>query len=308
MAKAKSNIAGETSVQKCNKAITKFIAEHSDCVTTWTDKDMMFIQLNYAGVRGTNLNYVSFIANNTLVEDNFVLFGLPCKCIYASNGVIRFCGKTVEMVETMTDENFVRNNMSNVSETLGIPSEKVASIVKSVTTRVESNKQVQKSYEKEIWNDPSKITIYVLSNPQSKYNNGSPYATWTVIGILRVNAGTNFGISTFQNKLKKLRNDYFKTPENDDEKTYGTFNLSFNDSYGPNNIYQDDNSNIYAKAPEFLIGDVKVGDIIDSRNYKNYKVWPSDGYQRYDNDYQAYQDNRSEMQSLIIQDGTVLTI
>lgn len=308
MAKAKSNIARESSVQKCNKAITKFIAEHSDCVTTWTDKDMMFIQLNYAGVRGTNLNYVSFIANNTLVEDDFVLFGLPCKCIYASNGVIRFCGKTVEMIETMTNENFVRNNMYNVSETLGIPSEKVASIVKSVTTRVESNKQVQKSYEKEIWNDPSKITVYVLSNLQTVDNNNNPYVTWTVIGILRVNAGTYFGDRTFQNKLKKLRNDYLKTPNDDYENTYGTFNLGFNNNYNPNNIYQENHGGIYAKAPEFLIGDVKVGDVIDSRNYKNNKVWPNEGYQTSSWDYQSYQNDTSAMAYLIIQDGTVLTI
>ena len=97
-------------VEAINLAIKDFIAKHSSNVTIWTDEDYMFIQLSNLGLRDEYFKYISYIANNTTNEEYFNLFNLPCACVYASETILRFRGKTSEMVKTIVS----RTNNENV--------------------------------------------------------------------------------------------------------------------------------------------------------------------------------------------------
>lgn len=302
MAKAKAKNTQPTTVERCNKAIVDFIAKHSDCVTTHTDNGKISIQLNYAGIHDTDINYVSFIANNTLVEDEFELFGLPCKCVFASDTVIRFVGKTTEVVKAVKSGNL------EIPSGITVPETVITKSIESIAKRIEISKVVQKAYEKEVngGSDASKITIYVLSNLNTVYVSGTTqHVTYDVKAILKINAGTKWSDETLRESLKK----YSVAGNTGRDMEYGVWNIVPYVSNNSHTVYQDDGSLIGITPSFILANNVKVGDTISSKDYVNYDIFHTGfGYQQSDYDYQRVSDLSEEILNSMIMDGSVILI
>lgn len=142
--------------------------------------------------------------------------------------------------------------------------------------------------------DSSKITVYVLSNPQQKGISGQEdYVEWTVVGKLKLNAGVKWNDTAFHNAVNACK-------PSSSELEFGVFNLRMNESSGGNNMYQDDGT-LGGKLPVFTFDDgTKVGDKIDTRNCRvttgdYYGVFGYGGseYQTYYSDYNKYSDMES---------------
>ena len=74
---------------------------------------------------------------------------------------------------------------------------------------------------------------------------------------------------------------------NSNSGEYGAFNIYF-DSFHPNQI-RDEHGKLIGFNPEFVLDpSIKIGDTIDSRNYKDRDLWSNGGYQKNENEYQKY--------------------
>lgn len=327
---SKYNTEKSNLIHAINLSIKEFISKHSEKVSIWTDEGYMYIQLSNIGIRDEYFKFISYIANYTTNETLFNLFNLPCTCVYASETVLRFRGKTSEMVETIVSR--TKNNGAdegNGEQLIEIgPNEKItfdfefervanAKIASRILNSNRFNKAVKKENEKK-----SYITVYVLSGPEQKDNSGSDsdgdesWVEWTVTGILKIEAGTTWN---------ELRNDpRFQDSENnplilnsEGANRFGPFNISFEDDYSEtvNNVYQDDGSFV-GKMPLFrLPASTKVGDKVDTRDYKYTEIWyDGDDYQTDTFDYQLFTDkeNYSNGDKMfgdsMVFDGTIITL
>ena len=172
---------------KVNLFIKDFINKHPENVVIWKDGDKTTIQLSNIGIRDKDMKYASYIANNTLEEENFTLFGLPCKCVYASDNILRFEGKTTDIVEAVTQPVDVtkipsymlhENNSGSGSSgphvnppTVTDPSlsKQLLSnlpFVKPLVTRILTNKIIKKEIKRiDEEKKNNNITVYIIGKP-----------------------------------------------------------------------------------------------------------------------------------------------
>lgn len=326
---------------KVNLFIKDFINKHPENVVIWKDGNKMTIQLSNIGIRDKNMKYASFIANNTLEEEKFTLFGLPCKCVYASDNVLRFEGETTDIVEAVTKPVDItqipeyllgeNNNPSSNKQLLAnLP------IVKPLIDRITNNKVVIKEIERiDEEKKNNTITVYIIGKPTSVDNDNNPYVTWEVIDILHIEAGTTWDDPDFKDKLNEIKGNA-DIPS--DRGAYGSFNVNLNvtnmtsdyDDHGdpcddPNfEITSTEPKITYKLTPEFKFdSSIKVGDIIDTRDYHSNDIWPDEDYQTSSFDYQridAVHENapsllkypmgteRMKIGESMIPDGAVITI
>ena len=327
---SKYNTSKSDLIHAINLSIKEFISKHSEKVSIWTDEGYMYIQLSNIGIRDEYFKFISYIANYTTNETLFSLFNLPCTCVYASETVLRFRGKTSEMVETIVSR--TKDNEGDVvnNEYIEIgPNEKIsfnfdfervanAKIVNRILNSNRFNKAVEKEEEKKASNS-SKIKVYIISGPETKQEDGrdATWVEWTVTGILELEAGTTWNELANDPRLQDDR--YILNSEGGNR--FGPFNIAFIDDYTTdivNNIYQDDGTFV-GKMPEFrLPASTKVGDKIDTRDYECDKIWNSWGYQTDAFDYQLFNDKENYVnrnanheklfnESMVF-DGTVITI
>ena len=98
------DINNRPAIDRVQYMIYDFINKHQSNVKIWTDGDVMIIQLSNVGVRDKNFSYIAHWVKCTKIEENISLFDLPCRCIYASNTVIRFCGSKNIIVNYLANE------------------------------------------------------------------------------------------------------------------------------------------------------------------------------------------------------------
>ncbi len=102
------DINNRPAIDRVRYMIYDFINKHQSNVKIWTDGNMMIIQLSNVGVRDKNFSYIAHLVKYTKIEEDIRLFDLPCRCVYASNTVIRFCGSKNIIVNYLINE--FRNN------------------------------------------------------------------------------------------------------------------------------------------------------------------------------------------------------
>lgn len=315
------NVNNISSSIKVNLFIKDFINKHPENVVIWKDGDKTTIQLSNIGIRDKNMKYASYIANNTLEEENFTLFGLPCKCVYASDNILRFEGKTIDVVEAVTEpvditkipSYMLQENNSGSGSQVNPPTVTDPSLskqllsnlpfVKPLVNRILTNKIIKKEI-KRIDEDKKNntITVYVIGKPTSHDGDGNPYVTWEVIDIINIEAGTTWNDSDFVQKLHEIKT---KAGISSDRGSYGSFNVNLNpntmvfDSYDKDQNFELTSTEpkiTYKITPEFNFdSSIKVGDIIDSRDYHSYDIWPDENYQTSTFDYQRIDDVRASM-------------
>lgn len=336
---------------KVNLFIKDFINKHPENVVIWKDGDKTTIQLSNIGIRDKNMKYASYIANNTLEEENFTLFGLPCKCVYASDNILRFEGKTTDVVEAVTKpvditkipSYMLRENNSGsgssgpqvnppvVDPSLSKQLLSNLPFVKPLVNRILTNKIIKKEI-KRIDEDKKNntITVYVIGKPTSHDGDGNPYVTWEVIDIIHIEAGTTWYDSDFVQKLHEIKES---AGIRSDLGSYGSFNVNLNPETMASDYDADDPEFeilsiepklTYKLSPEFKFdSSIKVGDIIDTRDYHSNDIWPSEDYQTSLFDYQQISANHNNIPALpnvpkgieittigdsMIPDGAVVTI
>lgn len=300
----------KASVKKINKTIIDFVRYHPDNIKVWSDNGKLIIQLSNISVRDKGLKYASFIANGTTLEDDFELFGLPCKCTYASDSVLRFEGVSKEIVKSFENGDITPDKIT----TEGISEETKLAIVRKFTTRIINSKAFYREMERvtkeEDPSDGSKIKIYVIGNPQQQHSNDpdSDYVTWKVLGILEINAGTTWGDPDLHEQVMAYKGDI-----SSDVGSFGSFNVAINDPE-LGNVYRDSDNAFDGKVPQFYLDDsVKVGDTIDSRDYHDEDLWNSAfDYQTNADSYQTFNGNIAvgdvKLADTMIYEGSVITI
>ena len=299
------------SVKKINKTIIDFVRYHPDNIMVWSDNGKLIIQLSNISVRDKGLRYASFIVNGTTLEDDFEIFGLPCKCTYASDSVLRFEGDSKAIVKSFENGEVTPDKIT----VEGVSEEIKLSIIKKFTTRIVNSKafyrEMVKVTKEEDPDDGSTVKIYVISNPQQQRSNDpdSDYVTWKVLGILKINAGTTWGDSGLREQVTALKGEDI----NPDVGSFGSFNVAVND---PNlgNVYEQSDNSFDGKTPQFYLDDsVQVGDTIDSRDYHDTGLWNSAyDYQTNVDDYQTFNNGITvgnvNLADTMIYDGSVITI
>lgn len=299
------------SVKKINKTIIDFVRYHPDNIMVWSDNGKLIIQLSNISVRDKGLRYASFIANGTTLEDDFEIFGLPCKCTYASDSVLRFEGDSKAIVKSFENGEVTPDKIT----VEGVSEEVKLSIIKKFTTRVVNSKAFYREMEKvtkeEDPDDGSTVKIYVIGNPQQQHSDDPlvDYVTWKVLGILKINAGTTWGDSGLREQVMALKGEDISS----DVGSFGSFNVAVND---PNlgNVYEESDNSFDGKIPQFYLDDsVQVGDTIDSRDYHDTGLWNSAyDYQTNVDDYQTFNNGITigdvNLADTMIYDGSVITV
>ena len=127
-------------VKKINAELALFSGKHPENIQMWKDGDNTIIQLSNVGVRDPFINEIADLVKNTNLEDGLELFGMPVKCSYASNSIVRFVGKSEEIIE------FVKNNQLTIENAPGVtlPVKTVESVLKKVKDRVTTSKTFKK--------------------------------------------------------------------------------------------------------------------------------------------------------------------
>ena len=308
-----NNVENLVSVDEINKAIEKFIGKHPENVFSWIDGKNAIIQISNVGLRDKLFYRLAYLVENTKIEDKLTIFKMPVKCTYISDQTARFVCTINELVE------FIKS-----PDTTG-PSA-TAELKKFTNRLVTSNtfKRAETIISGGGADDSSKITVYIISDP--RYNSANPgtYVTWKVLDIINIDAGTTWEDEAFRERLRSLK----KSSEIDYiNGEYGSFNIAFGtrNPTDKNTIFE--NGKLVGMLPGFTLDpSIKVGDIIDSRNYKDYDngtdIW-SDGwgyqtmvdeYQKYDEFYDdlLYQPNGGENDvpfgKTLIPDGAIITI
>ena len=308
-----NNVENLVSVDEINKAIEKFIGKHPENVISWIDGKDAIIQISNIGLRDKLFYRLAYLVENTKIEDKLTIFKMPVKCAYVSDQTARFVCTINELVE------FIKS-----PDTTG-PS--ATSELKKFTNRlVTSNtfKRAETIISGGDADDSSKITVYIISDPQYNSANPGSYVTWKVLDIINIDAGTTWEDEAFRERLRSLK----KSSEIDYiNGEYGSFNIAFGtrNPTDKNTIFE--NGKLVGMLPGFKLDpSIKVGNIIDSRNYKDYDngtdIW-SDGwgyqtmvneYQKYDEFYDdlLYQPNGGENDvpfgKTLIPDGAIITI
>ena len=308
-----NNVENLVSVDEINKAIEKFIGKHPENVISWIDGKNTIFQLSNVGLRDKLFYRLAYLVENTKIEDKLTIFKMPVKCTYISYQTARFVCTINELVE------FVKSQ--DTSSPLATPE------LKKFTNRlVTSNvfKRAETIISGGDADDSSKITVYIISDPQYNSANPGSYVTWKVLDIINIDAGTTWEDEAFRERLRSLK----KSSEIDYiNGEYGSFNIAFGtrNPTDKNTIFE--NGKLVGMLPGFKLDpSIKVGDIIDSRNYKDYDngtdIW-SDGwgyqttvyeYQKYNEFYDdlLYQPNGGENDvtfgKTLIPDGAIITI
>ena len=296
------NVENLVSVDEINNAIEKFIGKHPENVSIWVDGKNTTIQISNVGLRDPLFYRLSYLVENTTIEDKLTIFKMPAKCVIANDRIARFVCTVHELVEYIESQN-------TASEPLASPN------IKKFTNRLSSSHAFKRAEEIVLNNeDSSKIKVYIIGKPESHYQNEnqSPcsYVTWTVIDIIKIDAGTTWEDEAFRNRLNELKTSL---DISSNSGTYGSFNIAFRAN---NENVKIENGTLIGKLPEFVLSpSIKIGDIIDSRDYVDADIW-DDGYQRYTEDYQKFDTfNNYSLASYdkpfgktLIPDGAIITI
>ena len=297
------NVENLVSVEEINNAIEKFIGKHPENVSMWIDGKNTMIQISNVGIRDPLFYRLSYLVENTTIEDKLTIFKMPAKCVIANDRIARFVCTVHELVEYIESQD-------STSEPLASPN------IKKFTNRLSSSHAFKRAEEIVLNNeDSSKIKVYIIGKPESHYQdeNQSPcaYVTWTVIDIMKIDAGTTWEDEAFRNRLNELK---VSSDISDNLGTYGSFNIAFRTN---NENLKTENGTLIGKLPEFVLSpSIKIGDIIDSRDYVDADIWSGDNYQTSLEGYQKFNDfNNYSLASYdkpfgktLIPDGAIITI
>ena len=304
-----NNVENLVSVDEINKAIEKFIGKHPENVISWIDGKNAIFQLNNVGLRDKLFYRLAYLVENTTIEDKLTIFKMPAKCVYVSDQTARFVCTINELVE------FVKSQ--DTSSPLATPE------LKKFTNRlVTSNvfKRAETIISSGDGADSSKITVYIIGNPQNHSDDGD-YVTWKVLDIIDIDAGTTWENEAFRERLNKIKGS---SGISSNEGEYGTFNIAFNTRNPTNENTILKNGKLIGMLPEFIFDStIKIGDTISTKNYKDSDVWGDNGwtyqtntheYQKYNEFYDdlLYQPNGGENDvrfgKTLIPDGAIITI
>ena len=299
------NVENLVSVEEINNAIEKFIGKHPENVSMWIDGKNTMIQISNVGIRDPLFYRLSYLVENTTIEDKLTIFKMPAKCVIANDRIARFVCTVHELVEYIESQD-------TASEPLASPN------IKKFTNRLSSSHAFKRAEEIVLNNeDSSKIKVYIIGKPESHYQNEnqSPcsYVTWTVIDIIKIDAGTTWEDEAFRNKLNELK---VSLDISSNSGTYGSFNIAFK---AANENLKVENGKLIGRLPEFVLNpSIKIGDIIDSRDYVDADIWSGsglnyqttlDGYQKFDNFNNDTLDPYKEpFGKTLIPDGAIITI
>ena len=303
-----NNVENLVSVDEINKAIEKFIGKHPENVISWIDGKNAIFQLSNVGLRDKLFYRLVYLVENTTIEDKLTIFKMPAKCVYVSDQTARFVCTINELVE------FVKSQ--DTSSPLATPE------LKKFTNRlVTSNtfKRAETIILSGNTDDSSKITVYVIGNPQYHSDDGD-YVTWKVLDIIDIDAGTTWEDEVFRERLNKIKGS---SGISSAEGEYGAFNIAFNTRNPTNENTILKNDKLIGMLPEFIFDStIKIGDTISTKNYKDSDVWNNGWsyqtntheYQKYDEFYDdlLYQPNGGENDvrfgKTLIPDGAIITI
>ena len=297
------NVENLVSVEEINNAIEKFIGKHPENVSMWIDGKNTMIQISNVGIRDPLFYRLSYLVENTTIEDKLTIFKMPAKCVIANDRIARFVCTVHELVEYIESQD-------TASEPLASPN------IKKFTNRLSSSHAFKRAEEIVLNNeDSSKIKVYIIGKPESRYQNeeGSPctYVTWTVIDIMKIDAGTTWEDEAFRNKLNELK---VSLDISSNSGTYGSFNIAFK---AANENLKVENGKLIGRLPEFVLNpSIKIGDIIDSRDYVDADIWGGNNYQISTEDYQKFDNFNNDtldpykepFGKTLIPDGAIITI
>ena len=298
-----NNVENLVSVDEINKAIEKFIGKHPENVFSWIDGKNAIIQISNVGLRDKLFYRLAYLVENTKIEDKLTIFKMPAKCVYVSDQTARFVCTINELVE------FIKS-----PDTTG-PS--ATAELKKFTNRLSSSHAFKRAEEIVLNNeDSSKIKVYIIGKPEAHYQNeeGSPctYITWTVIDIMKIDAGTTWEDEAFRNRLNELKTSL---DISSNLGTYGSFNIAFKAN---NENLKTENGTLIGRLPEFVLNpSIKIGDIIDSRDYVDADIWgDGNNYQTSLEDYQKFDTFNNDtldpykepFGKTLIPDGAIITI
>lgn len=300
-----TNVENLVSVNEINSDIEKFIGRYPQNVISWVDGKTVIFQISNVGLRDKLFYRLAYLTDNTTIEDKLTIFNMPAKCVYVSDQTARFVCTVNELVE------FVKSQDSSsplVKPELKVFTNRLASsnAFKRAETIISNGNVVE--------DDSSKITVYIIGNPQNQSNDGN-YVTWKVLDIIKIDAGITWEDTSFRERLSKIKES---AGISSGEGEYGTFNIAFNSKENVN----IENGRLVGKLPEFgLSPSIKIGDIIDTRNYVDGDVWPDSGwnYQTNNNDYQKFNSfadyaiaidsvNCPPYRRTLIPDGAIITV
>ena len=273
-----NNVENLVSVDEINAAIETFIGKHPENVSVWIDGKTATIQISNIGLRDQLFYRLAYLVENTTIEDKLTVFKMPAKCVMVNERIARFVCTLNELVTFVESSN--------------VPSESASPHIKKFTNRLSTShafKRAEIIVNQVIdGDDSSKITVYIISEPtqhdQDENGNRSPHVTWKVIGIMKIDAGTTWEDETLRRNLTELKES---SGVNSSLGEYGAFNVYF-DSFHSNQI-RDEHGKLIGFNPEFVLDpSIKIGDTIDSRNYKDRDLWSNGGYQKNENEYQKY--------------------
>ena len=231
---------------------------------------------------------------------------MPAKCVYVSYQTARFVCTINELVE------FVKSQ--DTSSPLATPE------LKKFTNRLVSSNTFKRA-ELIVSNggDSSKITVYIIGQPQHHSDDGD-YVTWKVLDIIDIDAGTTWEDETFRGRLNNLKKS---SGISSAEGEYGTFNIAFNTRNPTNENTILKNGKLIGMLPEFIFdSSIRIGDTISTKNYRDSDVWNNGwSYQTNDEEYQKYNsfyddllyqpnggENNVPFGKTLIPDGAIITI
>ena len=298
-------------VNGITKTIENFIGKHPENVSTWIDGKNTIIQISNVGIRDPLFYDLSYLVENTTIEDKLKIFDMPAKCVIANERIARFVCTVHELVEFIESQNTSGGEEDDGS--------RLVSPIKKFTNRLSSShtfKRAEEIVNPSTNDDSSKIKVYIIGNPESHYQNteGQPctYITWKVIDIIQIDAGTTWEDEALRNRLSTLKASS-NIPSNIGK--YGSFNIAFKAN---NENLKTENGTLIGRLPEFILSSsIKIGDIIDSRNYVDADLWSSPfNYQTSDYDYQKFDEfyddtldpYKEPFGKTLIPDGAIITI
>ena len=301
------NVENLVSVDEINTAIETFIGKHPENVSVWIDGKTATIQISNIGLRDQLFYRLAYLVENTTIEDKLTVFKMPAKCVMANERIARFVCTLNELVtfvesQDTASEPFASSNIKKFSNRLSTS---------------HAFKRAEIIVNQVVNDDSSKITVYIISEPSrhdnDEHENRSPQVTWKVIGIMKSDAGTTWEDEEFRNRLNELKASSGLISNSGE---YGAFNVYF-DSFHSNKIC-DEHGKLIGFNPEFVLdSSIKIGDTIDSRDYKDSDLWSNGGYQTNENDYQKYSNFAGTQLygtpdvifgKTLIPDGAVITI
>lgn len=257
---------------------------------------------------------LAYLVENTTIEDKLTVFKMPAKCVMANERIARFVCTLNELVtfvesQDTTSEPLASSNIKKFSNRLSTSHAfKRAEII------------VNKVVNDDDTDESSKIKVYIVSNPQAKtdYDSGrGTYVTWEVIGIIDIDAGTTWEDEAFRERLRNLKNSSYSSYTGE----YGALNITFDYNRENNNTVFDENGKLVGMLTEFTFdSSIKVGDIIDSRDYQDYDIWndwdyqtdAEYGYKKFnsfrDGSLYPHSENYGPFGKTLIPDGAIITI